>query len=145
MAGAGNHRHGHAFWRGEAGQVGGLKIPVPGRAQLVAPGQVEPELEAFHHPFFLLRNLGMDHASPGGHPLHTAVLQQAFVPGAVAVQHAPGDHVGHGFETAVRVVGKAGDVVVGLVAAKGVEHQKRVEPALQVLGEHPGELDAGTI
>mgnify|MGYP007065522169 CR=1 FL=1 len=40
------------------------------------------------------------------------------------------------------MVGKAGDVVVGLVAAEGIEHQKGVEPLLQVVGEHAGELDA---
>ena len=32
-----------------------------------------------------------------------------------------------------------------LVAAKGVQHQKRVQAVLQILGQHPGEFDAGAI
>ena len=81
----------------------------------------------------------------GGHPLHATVFQQAFVAGAVAVEHAARDHVGDGLEAAVRVVREAGDVVVGPVAAEGVEHQERVQPALQVLRQHAGELDARTV
>jgi len=107
--------------------------------------QVQPQLKAFHHALFLLRNLGMDHATAGGHPLHATVLQQALMARAVAVEHAPGDHVGDRFKASVRVVGETGDVVVGLVAAKGIEHQKRVEPALQVLREHAGELHARAV
>ena len=60
-------------------------------------------------------------AAAGGHPLHAAVAEQALIAGRVAVAHAPGNHVGDGLEAAVRVVGKAGDVVAGLVRAKGVE------------------------
>src|SRR5690606_36098300 len=137
--------HGHAFRRGELRQVGVLEVAVPGPVHLVARGQVQPELEAFHHAFCLLRDLGVDHAAPGGHPLHAAVFEQAFMAGAVTVQHAPGDHVGDGLEAAVRVVGKAGDEVVGLVGTEGVEHQEGVEPALQRLAEHAGELDAGAV
>jgi hypothetical protein len=73
----------------------------------------------------------VDDAAAGGHPLHAAVFQQAFVAGAVAVAHAAGEHVGDGLEAAVRVVGEAADVVAGLVGAEGVEHQEGVEPALQ--------------
>jgi hypothetical protein len=130
---------------GEAWQLGCRKIAIPGRAHLVLRGQVEPELEALHDAFILLRDLGMDHATAGGHPLHAAVLEQALVAGAVTMQHAPGDHVGDGLEATVRVVGEASDVVVGLVAAKGVEHQEGVEPVLQRLGEHTGELDASAV
>ena len=57
----------------------------------------------------------------------------------------PGEHVGHGLEAAVRVVGETGDVVVGSVAAEGIEHQERVEPALQVLRQHARQLDAGAV
>ena len=65
--------------------------------------------------------------------------------GRIAVAHAPGDHVGHGLEAAVRVVGKAADVVARVVGAEGVEHQERVEPVLQVVGQHAGQLDAGAV
>ena len=50
--------------------------------------QVEPQLEAFHPAVFLLGQFGVDHAAAGRHPLHAAVLQQAFVAGAVAMAHA---------------------------------------------------------
>jgi hypothetical protein len=87
----------------------------------------------------------MHDAAAGRHPLHAAVLQQALVPGAVAMPHAAGDHVGDGLEAAVRVLGKAADVVVGVVGAEGIEHQERVETALQRLRQYAHELDAGAI
>ena len=70
---------------------------------------------------------------------------QALVAGRIAVAHAPVEHVAHGFEAAVRMVGEAADVVARVVGTEGVEHQEGVEPALQVLREHAGELDAGTV
>ncbi len=108
----------------------GSEVAVPGRNHLVGGGQVQPELETLHHAFFLLGHLAVDHAAAGGHPLHAAVGQQPFVAGRVAMAHAAGDHVGDGLEAAVRMIGKAGDVVAGLVGTKRVEHQERIEPML---------------
>ena len=68
-----------------------------------------------------------------------------FVPGAVAVAHATGEHVGHGLEAAMRMVWKAGDVVVRIVAAECVEHQEGVEPVLQLAGKYAGQLHAGAV
>ena len=68
----------------------------------------------------------MKHTAPGRHPLHAAVFQQAFVALAVLVQHAPGNHVSDGFKPTVRVVRKARNVIVRVVAAKVVQHQKWV-------------------
>ena len=119
-----------------------LDIAIPGLAHLVLGRQVEPQLEAFHQAFFLLGQFAVHQAATGRHPLHAAVGQQAFVAGAVAVPHAAGDHVGDGFEAAVRMVRKAADVVAGVVAAEGVEHQVGVEPLLQGLLQHARELDA---
>jgi uncharacterized ferritin-like protein (DUF455 family) len=87
----------------------------------------------------------VDHAAPGRHPLHAAVRDQAFVAGTVAVAHAPLDHVGNGLEAAVRVLREACDIVARLVAAEGVEHQERVEAALQGLGQHAVDLHAGAV
>ena len=145
LAGASDHGHRNTVPGDGVGQVGGLEVPVPGRVHLLAAVQVEPELKAFHQACLLLRDFRMDDAPARRHPLHATVLQQAFMARAVAVQHAPGDHVGDGLEASVRMVGEAGDVVVGLVAAKGVQHQKRVQPLLQVLGQHTGQLDTGTV
>lgn len=130
---------------GEFGDFAALDVAVPRLAQLVFARQVEPELEAFHHTGLLLRHFAVDQAAAGGHPLHAAVLQQALMAGAVAVTHAPGNHVGDGFEAAVRVVGKAGTVVLRVVAGEVVQHEEGVEPTLQVVREHARELDAGTV
>ena len=145
MAGPGNHCHGHAFRCLELRQLRVLKIAVPRGVHLLGAVQVQPELKALHHALILLRDFRMDHALASRHPLHPPVLQQAFVASAVAVQHAPGDHVCHGFKAPVRVVRKSGDVVVGLVAAKSIQHQKRVKPVLQVLREDAAELDARAV
>ena len=59
--------------------------------------------------------------------------------------HAAGQHVRDRLEAAVRMIGKAGDVVVGFVGAERIEHQERIEPALQVLRQHAHQLDAGAV
>ena len=51
--------------------------------------------------------------------------------------HAARNHVGDGFKAAMRMVWKAGNVIVGVIAAEGIEHQKGVQPLLQVLRQHP--------
>ena len=101
--------------------------------------QVQPELKPFHAAFFLFGHFAVHQATPGGHPLHAAVLQQAFAAATVLVAHAARDHVGHGFKAAVRVVRKPGAVVLGVVARKVVEHQKGIEALLQIAGEHARE------
>ena len=123
----------------------GRDVAVPGLAHLVARRQVEPELEALHRAVFLFGHFAVDDAAAGGHPLHAAGHQQADVADAVAVAHAALQHVGDGLEAAVRVAGKAADVVAGVVGAKGVEHQERVEPALQVLRQHARQAHAGAV
>ena len=72
----------------------------------------------------------MDNPLAGSHPLHAAVVQQAFVAGTVAVTHAAGDHVGDGFKSAMRMIGETSDVIVWIIAAKGVEHQEGIEATL---------------
>ena len=64
----------------------------------------------------------MDHAAPGGHPLHAAGAEIADIAEMVAVLHAAIEHVGDGLEAAVRVGRKAGDVVARIVGAELVEH-----------------------
>ncbi len=45
----------------------------------------------------------------------------------------------------MRMVRKTRNVVIGVVTAKGIEHQKGVEPALQVLRQDTGEFDTRPI
>ena len=142
---AGDHAHRHALGGGQHRHVGRGDVAVGRRLHLVLGGEVDPELEARHAARLLLRHLRMDDAAAGGHPLHAARLEQADVADAVAVAHAALEHDRHGLEAAVRMVGKAADVVGRGIAAEGVEHQERVEPALQRLGQDAGQADAGAV
>ena len=121
-----NHAHQHALIGGDLWHLVTLNISVPRFAEFVLSRQVQPQLKPFHHAFFLFRHFAVDQAAACGHPLHAAVLQQAFMAAAVFVAHATRNHVSHGFKPAVWVVGEACDVVARLVAAKGIEHQEGV-------------------
>jgi hypothetical protein len=67
------------------------------------------------------------------------------VSGAVAMAHAARNHEGDGLEASVRVIWKTSDVILRVIAVKIVEHQERVEPPLQILREHAGEFNAGSV
>ncbi|MDT4860230.1 hypothetical protein FQZ97_947770 [compost metagenome] len=75
----GDHQCLDALGRADAGNLRRVEVSVAGVAHLVLGRQVEPDLEATHHAFLLLRHLAVDDAARGGHPLHAAVLQQAAV------------------------------------------------------------------
>ena len=49
--------------------------------------------------------------------------------GTVAMAHAAGDHVCDCLEAAMRMVWEATDIVLRVVGAERVEHEKRIEPA----------------
>ena len=142
VAAAGDHAHRHALGGGQHRHAGRGDVAIGRRLHLVLGGEVDPELEARHAARLLLGHLRVDDAAAGGHPLHAARLEQADVADAVAVAHAALEHDRHGLEAAVRMVGKAADVVGRGIAAEGVEHQERVEPALQRLGQDAGQADA---
>ena len=74
-----------------------------------------------------LGHLLMEDAAAGGHPLHVAGGHPALVAEAVAVLHRPGEHVGDGLDAAMRVPGKPGEVVAGVLVAEIVQQQERVE------------------
>ena len=59
--------------------------------------------------------------------------------------HAPVEHVGDGLETAMRVIGEAGDVVFRLVGAELIEQQERVEVGQLRLADDPAQLHACAI
>jgi hypothetical protein len=87
----------------------------------------------------------MNHATPCSHPLHAAVFDQPFVAGTVAMTHAAFDHESDGLEASVRMIGKPGKVIVGVVAVKGIKHQEGIKAALQRLAQYPVEFDPGPI
>jgi hypothetical protein len=142
---AGDDRHRGAGIGNEARQIRGSEIAVPRITHLVAGGQIEPELETLHQPGFLLRQLGMDQAAAGGHPLRAARPEQAFVAGAVTVPHPSGNHVGDRFEAAMRMIGKAAEIVLRMLVAEGIEHQEGIQPALQIRRQHPGQANARAV
>jgi hypothetical protein len=102
---------------------------IAGRLHLFSFGQVHPQLETAHQPVFLLGRFRVDDAARRRHPLHAARLDHAFMALVVAVAHAPGDHVGHGFKAAMGVGREAGDIVARIVRVEFVEHQEGVERA----------------
>ena len=134
VAAPGDDSHGDAVWRDIFGDGGAGEITIPRCAHLVRCGQVEPELKTFHHTLDLFGQFGVDHAAPGAHPLHPAVFQQAFVSGAVAVAHPPRQHISYCLKAAMWMVGETRDVIVRVIAAERVQHQKGIEAALQLAG-----------
>src|SRR5262249_34930740 len=120
-------------------------VPVSRRLHLFFRRQVEPELEAAHAPFALLRHLGMDDAARGAHPLHVAGAECAGVAVVVLVLYVAVEHVGHGLEAAVRVRRKAGEVVVGIVREELVEHEERVVARELARAEAAPQLDPGAV
>ena len=81
----------------------------------------------------LFGHLGMQHAGPGGHPLHTTGSNHPFVTHMIPVAHAPGFHISDGFETTVRVLWKTPDVIGGIVRVDLINHQVGVEYAVQTM------------
>ncbi len=141
----GDYDHFDAVLRSESRNALGLDIVVTSVAHFRFARQVQPQLEAAHHPFFLLRHLAMDHPTRCGHPLHAAALQQANVAHVVFVAHAAFKHVGHGLETAMRVRWETGDVVVRFVRAEFVEHQEGIEQLDTWAAEDARQLDARAV
>jgi hypothetical protein len=142
---AGDDAHARPAVDVDGRHVGGRDVAVARSRHLVLRGQVHPQLEPGHATFLLLRHLGVHDAAPRRHPLHAARLQQADVADAVVVAHAAGEHDRHRLEAAVRMVREAAHVVARRVAAERVEHEERVEAALQGLGQHAGQAHARAV
>jgi hypothetical protein len=78
-------------------------------------------------PTLLLRHFGVDDAAAGRHPLGAATLEFATMAEMIFVQHVAHQHVGHGFEATMRMSGKAGEIVVGIVRGKLVQHEEWID------------------
>ena len=61
------------------------------------------------------------------------------------MQHAARDHIRDRFEAPMRVIRETGDVIVRIITAEGIHHQKRVQPTLQWLRDHSGQLHTRAI
>ena len=62
--------------------------------------------------------------------------------GTVFVPHSSRNHVSDGFKSSVWVIWKTAAVVIGIIAAKVVEHQEGVKPSLVRLCQNAREFDA---
>ena len=92
-----------------------------------------------------MRHLGVNDPATGGHPLHAARPEQTGIAFVVPVLHCPGEHVGHGFEAAMRMVREPGDVIPRIIGAKFVEQQERVEMIELIGGDDARHTHAGTV
>jgi hypothetical protein len=96
-------------------------VLVPGCGHLRFGRQIDPQLESPHQTVFLLGHLGVDDPTSCGHPLNAPGNQISLVTDMVPMFHASGEHIGHSFESAMRVVRESGDVVTGLIGLELIE------------------------
>ncbi len=122
-----DHPCGDAFGDGHLGYLVCGYVLVLGRRHLHRRRQVDPELKAPHEAVLLPRHLGVDDATTGRHPLDAARAEKTGIPLVVAVFHRPRQHIGDGFETAMRMVGETRKVVTWIIRAEFIEQQKRIE------------------
>src|SRR2546425_8729857 len=112
-------------------------------SHLERSGEVRPQLEAVHPAALVApRHLLMQDAAARRHPLHVPGAEGAAVAEAVAVLHAPAEHVGDGFDTAMGMPGESGEVVLRVVVAEVVQQQERIEIAGVPEAERPAQLYA---
>ena len=69
----------------------------------------------------------MDDSSPCTHPLNAAGLDDAGMARAVFVPDSACEQVGYRFETAMRMRGETGNVIIRVVGLKKIEQQERIE------------------
>ena len=106
----------------------GLDLLVAGRHHLERRGQVGPQLEAVHAPGGVpFWHLLMNDPAAGRHPLDIARANGPAVAETVAMFHRPGQHVGDGFNAAVRMPREPGQVVFGVIVSKIIQQQEGIE------------------
>src|SRR5712691_7840455 len=71
----------------------------------------------------------MQDAAAGRHPLHVPGSHPALVAETVAVLHRTGQHVGDRLDSAVRVPGESGEIVLRVLVAEIIQQQEGVELA----------------
>jgi hypothetical protein len=88
-----------------------------------------------------LRHLLVENASAGGHPLHIAGSEYAPVAEAILVLDRSGEHVGDSLDATVGMPWKSRTVVIGMVVAKVIEKQERIEGGGITEAESAPQLD----
>ena len=93
----------------DLGDFGSRNILVARRRHFMRGGQVGPKLETVHAPLAVaLRHFLMKNTAASSHPLYIAGTEGSLISKAVAMVDCSCKHIGDGFETAMRVLGKAG-------------------------------------
>src|SRR6516164_4744488 len=77
--------------------------------------------------FVALGHLLMNDATAGGHPLDVARADGAPVAQTVPMLDCAGEHIGNGLNAAMRMPGKAGEVIFRNVVSEIVQEQEGIE------------------
>ena len=110
------------------GDIQGFHFLVAWRGHLERCRKVRPQLKSMHAAGRIaLGHLLVNDAAACSHPLHIAGRDRATIPHAVAVLDRSGKHVRDGLDAAVRMPGKARQIILGDVIAEIVEQEKRIE------------------
>src|SRR5271169_6742211 len=91
-----------------------------------------------------LRHFLVNDAAAGSHPLHVACGDCAVVAHAVSVFDGSGEDVCDRLDAAMRMPGKAGEVILGNVVAKIVEQEERIELMRVAEAEGTAQMHSGT-
>ena len=59
--------------------------------------------------------------------------------------HTASQHIGHGFEPAMGVIGEARDIVTGHIGAKFIQQQKGIKLRQARLADDPGQAHPGAV
>jgi hypothetical protein len=96
-----------AVVRRQRRNIRALQADVTRLAHLQPRRQIDPQLQHFERAALFLElrrgGFGMHEAAAGGHPLHAARSDHAFMAAAVAVRDVAFENEGQGFKAAMRM------------------------------------------
>src|SRR5581483_7449883 len=114
-----DHAHARAVVVDDLRDGVALDVLIARRGHLQRRRQIGPELEAVHAAERItLRHLLMHDAAARGHPLHVTGTQRAAIAEAIAMVDRSGKHVSDGLDPAMRMPGKAGEIVARPIVAE---------------------------
>src|SRR5690606_9937817 len=87
----------------------------------------------------------MDNASASGHPLHVTAFQIPAITHVVFVKHVTCQHIGHCFKTTMWMSGKTSNVILGVVRAEFIQHEKGIKSCSRGLPQAAFDLYPGAI
>src|ERR1700730_698266 len=107
---------------------------------------MRPQLKSMHASSRIaFRHLLVDDSAACCHPLHVAGCDGAAVPHAVAVFPGSPQNVGDGLDAAVRMPGKARQIILGNVIAEVVKQKERIKVLCVSEAEGATQMHAGTL